>query len=152
MLVIPVIVLSFIASFSVVKLYPENSTDFFTIPKMSFCWLLPNILFSAALGMVLTEILSQLMAVFVQGVLWVASVMGSAALTGDIGRFTLVCRHNSLYERSAFMENFNEFLFNRIFYTVLAIAIMVLTTWIYSEKRKGGFYVGHKNFIRKSKI
>lgn len=151
MLAIPVIVLAFIAAFSVVKLYPENNMDFFAIPKMSFCWLMPNILFSAALGMVLTEILSQLMAVFVQGVLWVASVMGSTELTGDIGKFTLVCRHNSLYDRNAFMENFNEFLFNRIFYTVLAIAIMVLTMWIYSEKRKGGFYVGRKNFTRKSK-
>lgn len=151
MLAIPVIILAFIASFSVVKLYPESSTDFFAIPKMSVSWLLPNIIFSTALGMALTEISSQLVAVFVQGVLWFGSIMGSTELTGGIGRFTLVCRHNSLYGRNIFIENFDEFLFNRIFHTVLAIAIMVLTTWIYSEKRKGGFYVSHKNFIRKSK-
>lgn len=149
-LTVPVIVLAFIASFSVVKLYPENSTDFFAIPKMSVGWLLPNIMFSTALGMALTEISSQLMAVFVQGVLWIAGVMGSIELTGSIGRFTLVCRHNSLYDRNIFMENFNEFLFNRIFYTVFSIVIMALTTWIYSEKRKGGFNVIRKNFTRKS--
>lgn len=149
---IPVIVLAFIASFSVSRLYPQNSTDFFAIPKMSFCWLLPNILFSTALGMAITEISSQLMAVFVQGVLWFASVMSiSGGLTGSIGRFTLVCRHNSLYDRDIFMENSSEFIFSRIFYTVLAVAIIVLTTWIYSEKRKGGFNVIRKNFIGKSK-
>lgn len=148
---IPVIALAFIASFSVSRLYSQNSTDFFAIPKMAFCWLIPNIMFSTALGMALTEISSQLMAVFVQGVLWLASVMSSTELTGNIGRFTLVCRHNSLYDRNIFMENFNKFLFSRIFYTVLAIAIMVLTMWIYSEKRKGGFNVIHKNFIGKSK-
>jgi len=150
-LAIPVILLAFVASFSVAKLYPENSTDFFAIPKMSVGWLLPNIMFSTALGMALTEILSQLMAVFVQGVLWLGSVMRSAELTGDIGRFTLVCRHNSVYGRSIFMQNFDKFLFNRIFYIVLALVITALTAWIYSEKRKGGFNVICKNLISKSK-
>lgn len=151
-LAVPVILLAFTASFSVSKLYSESSTDFFAIPKMSVCWLLPNILFSTALGMAITEISSQLIAVFVQGVLWFASVMSvSGGLTGSIGRLTLVCRHNSLYDRSDFMESFNKFLFSRIFYTVLATAIMVLTTWIYSEKRKGGFNVIRKNFISKYK-
>lgn len=149
---IPVIVLAFIASFSISRLYTQNSTDFFAIPKMSVYWLLPNILFSTALGMAMTEISSQLMAVLVQGVMWFASVMNiSNGLTGSIGRFTLVCRHNSLYDRDIFMENSGKFIFSRIFYTVFAIAIMVLTIWIYSEKRKGGFNVIRKNIIRKSK-
>lgn len=152
-LAIPVIVLAFTASFSVSRVYPQSSTDFFAIPKMSVCWLLPNILFSTALGMAITEISSQLIAVFVQGVLWFASVMSiSGGLTGSIGRFTLVCRHNSLYDRSVFMESFNNFSFSRIFYTVLAVAIMLLTTWIYSEKRKGGLNVIRKNIVRKSKV
>ena len=150
-LAVPVILLAFIASFSVAKLYPENNTDFLAIPKMSVGWLLPNIMFSTALGMALTEISSQLMAVFVQGALWFGSIMRGTELTGDIGRFTLVCRHNSLYGRNAFMENFNEFLFNRIFYTVLAFIIIALTIWIYSEKRKGGLNVIRKNIIGKSK-
>lgn len=151
MMAVPVIILSFIAVFNVNRLYPESDTDFFAIPKMSVYWLLPNILFSTALGMIITEIFSPLLAVFAQGVIWIASVMGSTALTGDIGRFSLVCRHNSLSERSVFMENFNDFVFSRIFYTVLAFAVIALTSWIYSEKRKGGFNVIRKNFISKSK-
>lgn len=150
MLAIPVIILAFIASFSVSRLYPENSTDFFAISKMSVCWLMPNILFSAALGMFLTEISSQLIAIFVQGAMWFGSLTAAKELTGSIGRFTLVCRHNSLYERDVFMQSSDKFIFNRIFYIVLAIAVMVFTVWVYSRKRKGGFYVIHKNHVRKS--
>ena len=151
MLSIPVILLSFIATFNIEKLYSENNIDFFAIPKMSVYWLIPNILFSTALGIFLTEISSPLIAVFVQGAIWVGSVMGNtSSLTGSIGKFSLVCRHNSIYDRNYFLEDLNKFIFNRIFYTVLAIAIIILTIWIYSKKRNGGFYVIHKNSAHKS--
>lgn len=151
MLAIPVIVLSAVATFQVMKINPNESIDIFAIPRMSVCWLLPNILFSTALGMFLTEIVSPLIAVFAQGVLWFASVMMSIELTGGIGRFTLVCRHNSLYDRTVFIDDLNKFVFNRIFYTVISIAIIVLTAWIYSMKRKGNFNAVRKNIIGKSK-
>ncbi|MDE6502455.1 MAG: ABC transporter permease [Ruminococcus sp.] len=149
---IPVLVLAFVASFSVSGIYKENNTDFLAIPKMSVCWLLPNILFSTALGMALTEITSQLVAIFVQGVIWFSDAMGGTSLTGEIKMFTLICRHNSLYKRDVFMENMNQFVFNRIFYTVIAFAIIALTTWIYSEKRKGGLNVIKKNIVGKFKV
>lgn len=151
LLSIPVILLSFIATFSIKKLYSGNSIDFFAIPKISICWLIPNILFSTALGIFFTEISSSLIAVFFQGAIWIGSIMSSGGeLTGKIGKFTLVCRHNSIYNRNYFLEDLNKFTFNRIFYTVLAIAIIILTIWIYSKKRKGGFYVIHKNSTHKS--
>lgn len=150
-LFIPVIILSFTASFSVMKLYPDINTDFFAVPKMAVFWLLPNILFSSALGMIFTETFSLLIAVFVQGVLWFGSVMSNMGLTGNISRFTLVCRHNSLYDRNSFIECYNKFIFNRISYTLISLLIIILTSWIYSMKRKGDFNVIHKNFIRKSK-
>lgn len=151
MLAIPVIVLSAAATFQVMKLNPDENLDIFAIPRMSVCWLLPNILFSTALGMLLTEIVSPLIAVFAQGVLWFTSVMVSIELTGGIGRFTLVCRHNSLYDRTAFIEDLNKFVFNRIFYTVISLVITILTAWIYSMKRKGNFNAVRKNIIGKSK-
>ena len=151
MLAIPVIVLSAAATFQVMKLNPNESIDIFAIPRMSVCWLLPNILFSTALGMFMTEIVSPLIAVFAQGVLWFASVMMSIELTGGIGRFTLVCRHNSLYDRTVFIDDLNKFVFNRIFYTVISLAIIILTAWIYSMKRKGNFNAVGKNIIGKSK-
>ncbi|MDE6088030.1 MAG: ABC transporter permease, partial [Oscillospiraceae bacterium] len=94
---------------------------------------------------------SPLMAIFVQGVLWFGSVMSSTSLTGAIGRFTLVCRHNSLSKRDVFIENLSQFAFNRIFYTILALVIMAVTIWIYSEKRKGGLHVISKDLVPKFK-
>lgn len=152
MLAVPVLILACAASVSTVRLYPGSDADLLAIPRLSVCWLLPNILFSTALGMALTELFSPLIAVFAQGVLWIGSVMATAAgLTGGIGRFTLVCRHNSLYGRHVFMKDIGAFTCSRIFYSVLSIAVMLLTVWIYSQKRKGGLYVSRKDHMRKSK-
>lgn len=151
MMAVPVIVLSFTAVFSVNRLYSDSNTDFFAIPEMCVYWLMPNILFSTALGMILTEVFSPLMAVFAQSVIWVASVMGSTALTGDIGKFSLVCRHNSLYGRDVFAENLSDFIFSRVFYTVTALLIVIITSCVYNMKRKGDFNAVRKNFIGKSK-
>ncbi|MDE5885694.1 MAG: ABC transporter permease [Oscillospiraceae bacterium] len=150
-LTVPVILLAFMASGSISELYAQNNPDFWAIPTMTVYWLLPNILFSTALGMAMTEISSPLMAIFLQGVLWFGSVMSSTSLSGAIGRFTLVCRHNSLSDRDVFIENLSQFAFSRIFYTILALVMIALTTWIYSEKRKGGLHVISKDLIRKSK-
>ncbi|MDE7120896.1 MAG: ABC transporter permease [Oscillospiraceae bacterium] len=149
-LTIPVILLAWMASCSIAEIYPQNNLDFGAIPTMAVYWLLPNILFSSALGMVMTELSSPLMAIFVQSVLWFGSVMSSTSLSGEIGRFTLVCRHNSLSDRDVFIKNFSQFAFSRIFYTILALGMIALTTWIYSEKRKGGLHVISKDLIRKS--
>lgn len=148
---VPVILLSFVATFSIEKIYSGNNIDFLAITKMSVCWLIPNILFSTASGIFFTEISSSLIAVFFQGVIWVGSVMGSTGgLTGNIGKFTLVCRHNSIYDRNYFLEDLNKFTFNRIFYVLISIAILIFTILIYSAKRKGGFYGIHKNSAHKS--
>lgn len=150
---IPVLVLAVLAGIRVISLYPGETTDILAIPKLAVCWLLPNIMVSSALGMLLTEVLSPLAAVFVQGAWWVASVMGGAmgGLTGGIGRFTLVCRHSSLYDAQRFFDKRDLFVFNRIFYTALSVVIVLLTVLIYHWKRKGDFHVHHKNLGRKSK-
>lgn len=150
---IPVLVLAVLAGIRVISLYPGETTDILAIPKLAVCWLAPNIMVSSALGMLLTEIFSPLAAVFVQGVWWVASVMGGAmgGLTGGIGRFTLVCRHNSLYAAQRFWDKRDIFVLNRSFYTALSVVIVLLTVLIYHWKRRGDFHVHHKNCSCKSK-
>lgn len=140
LLLIPVAITALIANFKVCGMYPNNSTDIFTIFKYSAAWLIPNIMTSAAVGMLMTELTSSLLAIFVQGVWWFSSIFASASgLTGCIGKFTLVARHNSLYGLDTFMNNFNDFLFNRIFYTVISLIAIALTAFIYEQKRKGIF-------------
>lgn len=153
MLTVPVLLLAILASFGVLSRYPGESVDVFAIPRLAVCWLTPNVMVSSAFGMLLTEAFSPLPAVFLQGVWWVASVMGGGmgALTGKIGRFTLVCRHSDLYSAQRFRECWDAFVFNRIFYTVLSVLVVMLTVLVYHGKRRGDFHVRHKDRGRQPK-
>ena len=108
-------------------------------------------LLSAALGMLLTELLSPLAAVFVQGAWWFGSIFASSgALTGNITSFVLVPRHNSLYGADVFAETLRQFTFNRIFYTVLSFVLIAAAAVLYEIKRGGGLSGNTKNNKNKS--
>lgn len=152
MLFVPIVILSFHVDLKLISLYPQAAIDLTAVPGLAVIWLLPNVMFSSALGMLLTEFLSPLPAVFLQGVWWIASILGTASgLTGKIRRFTLVCRHNSLYEADRFKASFANFIFNRIFYAVLSLVLLSALSFLYNLKRKGVFRDCFKNHNRKSK-
>jgi hypothetical protein len=139
-MLIPIILTAVIAQITVKNLYPDNAVDGSAIFKYAAVWLIPNIMTSAAVGMFITELYSGLLAIFVQGVWWFGSVMSSSGdLTGHIGKFTLVMRHNSLYDLDLFKAEYGNFVFNRIFFAVISIIAIALTALIYEQKRRGGF-------------
>lgn len=139
-MLIPVIITVIIADMTVKKLYSGNTVNNFAIIKSAVIWLVPNIMTSTAAGMLLTEITSSMIAIFVQGVWWFTSLFaGSNGLTGNIRKFTFILRHNSLYGRDVFMNSHNDFVFNRIFFAVLSLTGMIITAFIYEQKRRGIF-------------
>ncbi len=154
MMIIPVIITAVIAHITVKKLYSGNSIDNFAIIKNALIWLLPNIMLSTAVGMIITELSSGIIAIFLQGALWFGSIFaGTGSLTGNIHRFTLVIRHNSLYDADLFKAQYNNFIFNRFFFTVLSVAIIIITAFVYTQKRRGKLNVFHvilKNTKNKS--
>lgn len=151
MMIIPVLITAFIAHMTVKKLYPEISIDNSAIIKNAMTWLVPNIMFSTAVGMIITELGSGIIAIFIQGALWFGSIFaGTGSLTGNIHRFTLVLRHNSLYGADVFQTEL--FVFNRIFFTVLSLTIILITAFIYEQKRGGklnGLNISFKNLKNK---
>lgn len=151
MMIIPVLITAFIAHMTVKKLYSGNSIDNSAIIKNALTWLVPNIMFSTAVGMIITELGSGIIAIFIQGALWFGSIFaGTGSLTGNIHRFTLVLRHNSLYGADVFQTEL--FVFNRIFFTVLSVAIIFITVFVYEQKRGGklnGLNISFKNFKNK---
>lgn len=151
MMIIPVLITAFIAHMTVKKLYPEISIDNSAIIKNAMTWLVPNIMFSTAVGMIITELSSGIIAIFIQGALWFGSIFaGTGSLTGNIHRFTLVLRHNSLYGADVFQTKL--FVFNRIFFTVLSLTIILITAFIYEQKRGGklnGLNISFKNLKNK---
>lgn len=151
-LIIPLIITIIVASAKVSAVYSDMEIDMLAIPKLSAVWLIPNIMFSVAVGMLLTEAVSPLASILVQGILWVSSIMSASGLTGNIGLFTLVCRHNSLYNANLFEQSLSSFIFNRIFYTLISIAMIILAILVYERKRKGGFNGFKKNHCSKPSL
>ena len=138
-MLIPVAIAVIHAAVGVEQMYPGYETDPLAFAKYSAIWLIPNILLAAAVGMLLTEAISPLIAVFAQAAWWFSDIFASAgALTGSIGSFTLVPRHNSLYGSQVFQSTLRQFTFNRVFYTLLSIVLTVIIAMVYEIKRRGG--------------
>lgn len=153
-LLIPVLITVVHANISIAECYPDNTVDMLAIPKLAAVWLIPNVMLAAAVGMLVTEISSPVFAVFIQGAWWIASVFAAGGLHGEIGNFTLVCRHNTIYGAEAFAATLPQFYFNRAFFAVLSIVLTALAAVVYELKRRGifgGLFTSYKNNIGKSK-
>lgn len=138
----PVVITAVIAQMKISSIYPDFTMDNFAIFKYAAFWLVPNIMIASAVGMLITEMVSGLLAIFIQGIWWVMSISEAiSGLTGRIGRFTLIMRHNSLMGHDAFWGRWENIVFNRIFFTVVSILGIALTAFIYEQKRRGIFNV-----------
>ncbi|MCH5271550.1 MAG: hypothetical protein J1E83_12510 [Lachnospiraceae bacterium] len=148
----PVVITAVIAQIKVNSIYPNGTMDSFALFKYAAFWLVPNIMAASAVGMLITEIASGLLAIFIQGVWWITSISAATSgLTGRIGKFTLIMRHNSLMGYDAFFDRWENIVFNRIFFTVVSILGIALTAFIYEQKRKGVFNVLFKINFQNSK-
>lgn len=140
MMFIPVFILMTAADIQAINIYgceSVNMTAFFTLPTF---WLLPNIMTATAVGMLITEIFSAGPAIVLQSAWsWMSLMSGSEELKGDIGKFTLICRHNSAMGRADFMRNWDNFVFNRIFYMIFSIIMVIIAVMFYEAKRGGRF-------------
>lgn len=140
-MLIPVVITAVLAYMKVKSIYPNNDLDNLAIFKYALFWLVPNIMTAAAVGMLITEGISGLLAIFVQGAWWFASIFsGSSGLTGNIKKFTLVMRHNSLMGQDVFTAQWNNIIYNRIFFTVISLLAVALTAFIYDKKRRGIYH------------
>lgn len=149
MVILPCIILSLIATFDVSEVYTGYETDKFVITKLSAFWLIPDIMISVSIGMIFNPIIS----VLINGVLWLGSVMNyGESLTGNIKKFTFVLRHNSIYDRDLFMTSLDDFTFNRIFFTLTSVILILISVFIYDLKRKGSInFEFRKNITCKHK-
>ncbi len=150
-MIVPVLLTAIHAHIGVAGQYTGCEMDFWAMYQYTGMWLVPNIMFTTALGMLLAECTAPLLAIVVQAALWFASIF--SVRTVDIKPFGMVIRHNSLYGRDLFMEKWKDFVFNRSFLAVLSIVLVIVTVFVYEKKRKGAFYgifKGRKNRLRKS--
>lgn len=137
---IPVAAEMLIALIQALVVYRGESMDMLAFFKLPMIWLIPILMFSTAVGVLLTEVFSSPVAILVQVVIWFHSVvMTDFPLSGEAGKFTLVCRHNTAFGREIFLAGMDDFIFSRIFWTIVSLAMMLLAAAVYSAKRGGSF-------------
>lgn len=117
-------------------LYPELDIAWGRGLGLAVVWLVPELMAVTALGVVVTELLSPLAAVFLQGVWWYLAV-GQNELTGTMTKWSLVLRHNSLTGLRVFQEEYRTFVWNRCFYLAAALVFVAIEIFLFHRKRRG---------------
>lgn len=133
---VPVLLTLLHTVISMAGLYPEQALSFGGAVGDTLLWLLPNITIVTALGAFLSELVSPLIAIFVQGAWWYLA-LESTELVGDITKFALVLRHNSMASVRIFEAQYADFVWNRWFYIIVSLALVLLTVGLYEWKRRG---------------
>lgn len=104
----------------------------------SLGWLLPTILVVTALGMFVTELTQTAAGVLVQAAWWFFSVFsGEDSMGGGNYGMNLIPRHNTELNYSGFHAQFSQLVQNRVFYAVLALALVVGAAMVFEARRKG---------------
>lgn len=153
-MVVPVALTFCHAMIGLHNLYPDKNIGFGKAAGLSVMWLLPSITIVVSVGALISELLSPLLAIFVQGAWWYAA-LGMNELTGSITKYTLVIRHNNLGKTRIFQEQLQDFIWNRTGYFILSLILVGVVIFVYEKARKGDYYGKRnlwKNNRRKSKV
>lgn len=135
-MVLPVVFTYLHTIISLKCLYPERDISFGKAGVLCLLWLLPNIMIVTAIGALVSELLSSLLAVFLQGIWWYTALQMNQ-LTGSITKWTLIVRHNNLGKIELFERQLEDFVWNRISYFLLSVICVGVTMIIYERKRRG---------------
>lgn len=147
----PIIVSTYIhMMLQINSIYPYLNINWFGGIKIMLLWMVPELVFVMMLAILITEVLSPIVAIFAQLIWWYVGV-SKAALAGDINKWSLILRHNTLKDVAVWTEKYNLFLFNRAFYLGLSVVILVVLLVIYDKKREGKFNFEFKNIFRNNK-
>lgn len=130
----------------------EIHPDMTAFAVYSLGWLLPTVMVVTALGMIMTELTGSAAGVIVQAVWWFLSVFsGADSMEGGAYGMNLIPRHNTEFNYEGFHNQFSQLLVNRIFYVVLALALLTAAALIFEARRKGRFGNG-TIFMRRKNI
>lgn len=150
MMFAPVLLLP-LRSFIILARYANatgNTVDIFAFPKYSIGWILPTLLLSTALGLFFTVLLGSSASVLIMGLLLLFTKPSVEKIAGgDYSLFDLAVRHNTLKGFGRMMQHFHMLITNRLLITGIALLLVLLSTWIYQVKRRGGL-----NLMRKIRI
>lgn len=103
--------------------------------KYSITWITPTVLFTVAMGMLMSIIFnSAIIGIIVQAVIAHKSLL---PLEGDYSLTKTIIRFNSLGEYENYIQWRGAIIINRLFFTGISIVIVLLSAYIWSIKRSG---------------
>ena len=122
----------------------ENlSIDLFAFVKYIVWWILPTLMIVTAIGMFLTTLTDTPVAIAVELFIWFFSI-NNIQLTGDYPLLGLFIRHNNRGKGMLIVENFSKIMTNRLVIAGLALLIVIVTVFIYEQKRRGKLDIRRK--------
>ena len=110
-------------------------------------WLIPEMMFVTLFSIVITEMVSPILAIFLQGAWWYMA-LSMNELVGGINRWTLILRHNTLGGITIWQNELGIVIWNRVYYLCLSLILTVGLTVLYDLKRKGRMKFGRKDSQR----
>ena len=101
--------------------------------KFTLWWIAPTIFFTTALGMLISVIFDNgIIAIPVQFILWINSIK---TLGGDYSLSKFVIRFNTFGDYSNYIKWSSSIANNRIFYMIVSVVLILITSLIWSKKR-----------------
>jgi hypothetical protein len=117
--------------------------DYLAFYKYTFLWILPTIMFTTALGMLISIIFENgIAAVPIQFILWMLSLQ---PLMGNYSLTKIFIRFNTAGNYSNYIIWKPDIIINRLFYIILSVALAYFTSMILTLKRGGSFGLFRKN-------
>lgn len=134
----PIAVLALIDTVRAIGLYAGQSPNPFSYIFYTLGWILPTVMFSAALAMFFTELTDTPAGLLIIIVFWFVDLnMNLFQISGGYSGLPLAPRHNNLMGAQTFSDNFGNLLTGRLFYLAMALALVAASALILEMKRKG---------------
>lgn len=147
MMILPVVIMSFVPLIAFMRYSSQNIViDNLAFVKYILWWLLPTLMFVTALGVAVTTITNNPIAIALQLFLWFIN-LANTELTGDYPIWTLIIRHNDSEMGSLVMKHADAITMNRIVILIASFLLIAFTSYIYGQKRRGK--LGFKREYRK---
>jgi hypothetical protein len=145
MMFIPFVIIMHIPAVQLIQFAFKNNlpVDVFAFLKYTVWWILPTLMTHTAFAFLITVIAENPLAIFLQfGWGFINLITGFfGALAGGTGElvnvgFNLIIRCNT-DSLQIYKNLFGQLMLNRLFYTILSIAVIAMTILIYEKKRRG---------------
>ncbi len=141
MMLLPFLLLSIIPTVQLVQYGAsmDLSVDAFAFLKYILSWLLPTLMTTTAIGFIFTILTDTPIAIAIQ-LLWgyfFDLMLSFQRMQGGNYGFELVIRHNILGNLQEVKDGMNALVINRSFYVIVSLVLIVISSLIYDQKRRG---------------